>query len=125
MLGFRGLFFGVCLNYYRLFGSFFLNKAAEQRLAILAELDHASKNIYILVGLTSRSTALALYFHDKQLRMHLHEHAFALNDFRTSHVCANAKLLAYILAKRVMDVADNLCLLCEIHIRLFFPLWTQ
>ena len=47
----------------------------------------------VLVGLTRRAAALAVDFHDEQLRMHLHQNAFAFDDLGTTHVRANLQAL--------------------------------
>ena len=71
-----------------------LDEGTKERFTVLTQLDHAGKDINILIGLTSRNTTLALDLHDEQLRMHLHEDTFALNDLRAAHIRTNAELLA-------------------------------
>lgn len=44
------------------------DEGLEQRLAVLRQLHHAGEDVDVLVGLTSRAAALAVDFHDEQLR---------------------------------------------------------
>ena len=39
--------------------------------------------------------ALAIHLEDEQLRVHLHENAFALDDFRPTHIGPNFQALTY------------------------------
>ena len=52
-----------------------------------------SNSVDVLVRLTGGAAALAIYFHDEQLRVHLHERALALDDLGAAHVGAHFQAL--------------------------------
>jgi len=60
---------------------------------VLRQLDHAGEHVDVLVRLTGGAAALAIYFHDEQLRVHLHERALALDDLGAAHVGAHFQAL--------------------------------
>ena len=69
------------------------NEGLEQRLAVLGELHHAGEDVHVLVGLARRAPALAVDLQDEQLGVHLHEHAFALDDLLATHIGAHFQAL--------------------------------
>ena len=71
------------------------HEGLEQRLAVLGQLHHARQHVDVLVGLAGGAAALAIHLEDEQLRVHLHENAFALDDFRPTHIGPNFQALTY------------------------------
>ena len=61
----------------------------------LALTNHARQHVDVLVGLAGGAAALAIHLEDEQLRVHLHENAFALDDFRPTHIGPNFQALTY------------------------------
>jgi hypothetical protein len=93
----------------------FVHERCEQGLAVLGQLHHAGEHVHVLVGLTGGAAALAIDFHDEQLRVNLGEHAFALDDLRAAHVGAHLQSLTDEIIQGIMNAVDDLCLLGQIH----------